>query len=485
MAAEPDTFEESQALNELLTVAAQPLAMEEMLGRCLDALLAISWLSLLPQGGIFLSAEEPDGSKVLRLVTERNLGSEISTLCAKVAYGHCLCGRAALTKVPVHASCVSERHEITYPGMAPHGHYNVPIVSGEKMLGVIVLYLPHGTERDDRQLEFLSRCAAVLGLAIELRRMESEVAVTVAELKYQKNALSQAQRIARVGSWSLDHKANLLNWSDQIYAIYGLSVEDADVSFETILERVHPDDEEAVEHCYQRAAEDKEDYQIEHRIVRKDNGEVRWVHEMCVHARDSDGVLIRSDGTVQDITDRRLAEDEVRRLAMTDQLTGLANRNRFNGRFGDTLKLARRHQMNLALMLLDLDRFKAVNDTCGHQVGDSVLRAVSAVFQHHSRDSDVVARIGGDEFAILIAFPESRDDVEKLAVRISEKISQIRYIDGHEVKIGVSIGVAMVPEDGVVESDLMRKADMAMYEAKRSGKFSCSFYHAELEEQQQ
>lgn len=203
--------------------------------------------------------------------------------------------------------------------------------------------------------------------------------------------------------------------------------------------------------------------------------------ELSVNAMRIDGEL-KFTGIIRDTTERKKAEDEIRRLAMTDPLTGLANRNRFLGRFADALVLARRKpDWNLAVMMLDLDNFKPVNDTFGHPVGDALLKEVAAQLGRHTRESDTVARFGGDEFAAVLVDSGGPEAAGQIAKRIAESLSAPLSILGHEVQIGVSIGIAFFPGDGETPDDLLRKADLALYEAKAAGKNTWRFYEASLE----
>lgn len=185
------TPENNQILNELLIEAVRPLPLHEVLGNCLDTLLRLSWLSLLPKAGIMLAEKDANGADVLRLVAERNLGEPILELCNQVSFGHCLCGRAALSKSSIHAECVDARHENTFDGMSDHGHYNIPMISNNQVFGVIVFYLPHGTKRCDGSVEFLERAADTLALVVSLHRQSAALSEKVLELDYQKRALDE------------------------------------------------------------------------------------------------------------------------------------------------------------------------------------------------------------------------------------------------------------------------------------------------------
>lgn len=191
------------------------------------------------------------------------------------------------------------------------------------------------------------------------------------------------------------------------------------------------------------------------------------------------GGNVKFIGVMRDITEQKRAQEEIQRLAMTDQLTGLANRNQFHQRFNETLKLAERENKRLALLLLDLDKFKPVNDTYGHPVGDALLQTVSAIFTKCSRETDVVARLGGDEFAILMVHPESSEAASVNAQRVVDEILKPVNIMGYDIQIGTSIGISLYPDDGENEEDLIQKADLALYEAKEAGRNTFRFYKAE------
>jgi len=178
-------------------------------------------------------------------------------------------------------------------------------------------------------------------------------------------------------------------------------------------------------------------------------------------------------GMIRDITERKLAEKQIRHLAHHDPLTGLPNRMLFYDRLQQVMSLARRERHELALLYLDLDRFKAVNDTWGHDAGDKLLKAAAARIRQLVRESDTVARIGGDEFTVIFTKIASREDAAKAARKINEALStpfQL-HLTGQgarqEVSIGCSIGIAVYPGDAQDIDGLIKAADTAMYEAKQ------------------
>ncbi|MBF0251649.1 MAG: diguanylate cyclase [Alphaproteobacteria bacterium] len=212
----------------------------------------------------------------------------------------------------------------------------------------------------------------------------------------------------------------------------------------------------------------------------------RWVKTMTAYASvfallvfTGAGVVISGQiirGISRDLDLRRAMEDEIRRQAQEDPLTGLGNRNQFHARCREQLLLAEREDKFLALLYMDLDRFKPVNDTYGHETGDNLLRRVAEILRECSRKSDVVARLGGDEFAILAVHPDTPDVVSEIAKRIIAKVRAPKVINGHTIDVGISIGIAVYPLHGRDVPTLMRCADQALYDAKASGRMMHRFF---------
>jgi diguanylate cyclase (GGDEF)-like protein len=184
---------------------------------------------------------------------------------------------------------------------------------------------------------------------------------------------------------------------------------------------------------------------------------------------------------IEDITERRRAEAEIVHLARHDVLTGLANRAEFNARLEEASKRLKRNGTGLAVMMIDLDRFKAVNDTHGHLAGDQLLSEVARRLQSTVRDADVLARLGGDEFAIIQeGSPNHREGAVALALRIIEATSRPFDLNGHEATVGASIGIAMAPEDGVEPGELLKRADLALYNVKSGGRNDFRLFQNEM-----
>jgi diguanylate cyclase (GGDEF)-like protein len=189
--------------------------------------------------------------------------------------------------------------------------------------------------------------------------------------------------------------------------------------------------------------------------------------------------------TYEDITERRQAEARIAHLAHHDVLTELPNRVLFLHRLEDALTRVRRHREVVAVLSLDLDRFKSVNDTLGHPIGDKLLCQVASRLVECVRDTDTIARFGGDEFAILQLAREQPRDADALARRITEVLSAPYNVDGNEVVIGTSIGVAISPNDSLNSDELLKDADMALYRAKSDGRGAHRFFEPEMDAQLQ
>ncbi len=210
-------------------------------------------------------------------------------------------------------------------------------------------------------------------------------------------------------------------------------------------------------------------------LKRKD-GSLVWVLESENLIEGPDGRLSVIEGTTIDITERKRAEEQVKHLAFHDPLTNLPNRLLFSDRLTLAVAQAHRHNQRLAVLFLDLDRFKVINDSLGHSVGDELLRQVAERIQEYVREGDTVARLGGDEFTLLVPGISAEEDAAKIARKICEAIHDPFWIDGRELFVTTSMGVAVYPSDGHDAETLVRNADSAMYRAKEQGRDNYQLY---------
>lgn len=192
--------------------------------------------------------------------------------------------------------------------------------------------------------------------------------------------------------------------------------------------------------------------------------------------RDGQGKIVNYIGNFEDITERKRAQDKIRHLAHHDTLTGLSNRFSLHERMDQAIAFARRFNKRLAIMLIDLDHFKAINDTLGHNVGDQLLIQVAQRLGQSVRDSDIVARLGGDEFVIVLSGVNNHEDVAEIADNIIERISMPYSVAAKELRTSPSIGICLYPDDAVEIDELIKIADIAMYQAKAVGRGNYQFY---------
>jgi len=337
------------------------------------------------------------------------------------------------------------------------------------------------------------------------------------ELLYKDAMANQAEAITEIGHFLYHEiKDDYLFVSPGFARIVGRSIED-------IIRRgigpvgdrnlVHPEDRETVQKVYDRFLSDPSGWQVDYRLVR-DDGEIRWVREMGKSHLFSHGIAEQTIGVLQDITESKNAEQEIIRardtleqqvvertrelantvkqleieieerekitaelhfLANHDALTGLPSLRLCKDRLDQSLAEARRNRQTSAVLFLELDGFKEINDLYGHEFGDRVLKAVAERIKSETRETDTVARIGGDEFVIILSSLPQSLIANRIATSLIEEISRPLTVNRTEVEISASIGISLYPDNGVTAEELIRTADKAMYRIKRSGKKNFGF----------
>ncbi len=244
------------------------------------------------------------------------------------------------------------------------------------------------------------------------------------------------------------------------------------------LQMIHPDDRECMQ-AYAKAATSKGAASIDYRIVRPD-GEVRWLQNRSRLILDESGRPVRLEGISSDITDRKRQEELLYRASHLDELTGLANRTLLADRLGRALARARRNGKMAGLVLIDLDRFKEVNDSLGHKAGDAMLVETARRISATVRAEDAVARLGGDEFIVVMSDLASEDAVARVAQKIQAALAPPMAIAPHPIHCTASLGLAVFPRDGDSADDLLKNVETAMYRAKHGGRGTFRFYAAEM-----
>lgn len=198
---------------------------------------------------------------------------------------------------------------------------------------------------------------------------------------------------------------------------------------------------------------------------------------------DVSGKIVGIVGAFTDITERKIYEAKINYLAMHDQVTGLPNRNMFYAQLKKATALAKRNNYMLALLYIDLDGFKNINDSYGHNVGDSLLKSVGKRLTKSIRVSDTACRIGGDEFVVLIEMYRDKSDIKIVAEKLCKSLAVPSTCVGHICQISASIGIALYPQDAETSQDLVKAADTAMYAAKQQGKNRACFYNSRMKSQ--
>ena len=300
--------------------------------------------------------------------------------------------------------------------------------------------------------------------------LDLRVREQTAELRDEGVRLEEAQRLARLGSWAWDIAADVVTWSDEMYRLFGLEAQSGAVTYQGFLERVHPEDRAMVDESVTATYRTGEPFTFEHRIIRPD-GSLLWLRANGGAELNEVGSVVRMVGTGQDVTDQKQAEESLEHQAGHDSLTGLPNRTLLADRLHQALARRERRPSTIAVLFIDVDRFKWLNDSLGHAAGDRLLIEVATRLRGAVRPGDTVARFGGDEFVVLCEDLDDELHVTALAQRLGKVMAAPFLLDGHQIAPTLSIGVAFASASGDETADaLLRDADAAMYRAKEGGR---------------
>ncbi|MBI5887359.1 MAG: EAL domain-containing protein [Deltaproteobacteria bacterium] len=501
----PHCAEYQAAVRYLLGISLEEMPLEEMLSRALDRILSISWLKPEPKGGIWL-IDEAAGE--LRLKAQRGFSAEQQNACGAVPSGTCVCGKAASTGKPVYVGdCFNEAHEIIYRGIARHGHYSVPILYGGRVLGVITLYFKQGRARNDNEIAFLISIAEILAGVIEREKNGQYIRHRLAFEKalgslsrifilqsdgYINAALEiLGQAVAATRAYIFDicsdcagfdaaYEWRAGGWESRKEGFGKVEKTRLPLWFET-LEKGEPVVVEDSGALGPESASEKElllslgiasflavpimtrEGKL-HGFAGFDNAGQRrkWM--------DDDNYLIRLACDIFSYDYERRAKDKtINHMAYHDYLTGLPNRRLLADRITQTFARGGWKGRLAALLLLDINRFKNINDLFGHDAGDGLLRAVAERLSGSVREGDTVAYAGGDEFMVFLQEIARAEDVIRVAEKIFSALRPPVFVNGEDISATVSMGISIYPEDGDNAEALIRSADAAMCQAKKDG----------------
>lgn len=296
-------------------------------------------------------------------------------------------------------------------------------------------------------------------------------------LKNSETRFRTLTSLAPVGIFQLDAQQNFLYANQRWHDITRVNLEQPNLS--DWLRVIHPTDLKMLQPYWQALIEHKNSFSEEFRLLNPER-DVTWAQLLISAIHNRHGELMGYLGTITDITELKNAQLQMETLAFYDALTGLANRRLFRDRLESSILSAQRHNKSVALLFLDMDQFKRINDSLGHDAGDELLIAVAKRLKECVRETDTVSRIGGDEFTILLTDIQSNSDVVIVAEKLLQHLALPIQVHGQEVSTSVSIGITLTPDDSTDANILMKNADMAMYQAKELGRNNFQFFSEEM-----
>ncbi|MBL8518833.1 MAG: EAL domain-containing protein [Betaproteobacteria bacterium] len=313
--------------------------------------------------------------------------------------------------------------------------------------------------------------SGLVGVMVDL----TDIRAAEANLRKNETQLRLALESAEMATWLWNVGERTFQTSGGFNALFGVKGEATVREFEQFRAAVHPEDRERIDAALKHALIYSDDLRLEMRVVWPD-GSTHWIASQGQIIRNPEGRAVSLIGVAMNVTERKLAEQRIAHMAQHDTLTGLPNRLLLKDRIAQAVFHALRAKSRVAVLFIDLDRFKNINDSLGHEAGDKLLQTVAKRIRTCLREADTVSRLGGDEFVIVLPEVHGSHDVSIVAAKILETLSQTYHLQGQDLHVSASIGVALFPEDGEEADTLMRNADAAMYHAKDAGRANYQFF---------
>lgn len=404
-------------------------------------------------------------TSVERTATESMIGMRLPT-------GNGLAGATLQSKEITNFSASQSRDGIS-PGFPKESGiqdaFGIPILSGREILGVIIFSSPFDRAPSERMTRTMRIIGSQIGQFLQRKNAESVLRESEARFRSLTNLSSD---------WYWEQDAQL-----RFIRQEGRHPSHDQKAFDDELGKTFWDIGFDLEEGWDahRAKLDAHQPFLDVVMRRLFSDGLHYARVSGEPIFDAENRYIGYRGVGRDITEQKRAEEHIQYLATHDGLTGLPNRTQFNHLLSITLKAARRHQRRFAVLFLDLDRFKIVNDTLGHDAGDILLKEISTRLRQCLRDSDVIARLGGDEFVVLAQEVNEPSQVSIVADKILLAAIQPVIIFGQECRVTASIGICMFPDDAEDEQSIIKNADAAMYRAKEEGKNNYQFYSKNIQ----
>ncbi len=355
-----------------------------------------------------------------------------------------------------------------------------PLRRSGKVVGTLHLYAAQYGLFDDDLVKLLSQLSENLSFALGRFEQQAAREATERALRESEKRFRDIADVAGEYLWENDRQGRFTFLTPKISEFLGYTTQELIGKPATVL---MPEGEaERVRAWFTENMKPDGTFRgLENRLIDK-SGKIRWQRVSAVPLYDAEGDRIGHRGTAQDITDLKESEERIIRLATRDSLTELPNRLLFQDRLQQSIEAAKRDQTSVAVLFIDLDRFKNVNDSLGHETGDGLLKAVAERMTQCIRAVDTVARLGGDEFVICLAHLKDPADATKVAAKITEAMARPFDVEGQQINTSSSIGISLYPDDGIDASALLRNADTAMYHAKERGRNNHQFFSADMNE---
>ena len=356
--------------------------------------------------------------------------------------------------------------------------FGLPVTAGDT--ADVDIVSPHGEELIAEMRVVETEWAGNTAHVAVLRDITERIRAERARQENERR-LTLAMDAAKLGFWDIDLRTDRVACNDKVFTILGYLPGEVEPWRESWRRLMHPDDAQRVtqafeEHLQGKAAAFRQEFRL-----RAKSGAWCWVHSQGeVVERDQDGNPLRAIGVIENIDERKKVEERIRHISQHDPLTGLPNRALLYEFAERVLASARRGGRRSAFLFVDLDRFKPINDTYGHDVGDAVLTEVARRLAACVRGEDLVGRLGGDEFLAVLPHIRNAEDAAKAARHALYSLDFPYHVHGLALRVSPSIGISLFPQDGHGVEDLIKNADTAMYHAKESGRNTFQFFKEEF-----